>query len=1090
MSHTEQPGTSGPGSGPYRILLPFISAERKPIVSEPVTPFVFKGDLRDLALAEPLPEMRFDYTRPGPISGDTEQRNVQEQGFRDPVWQTGPTLIGATALTPPVQDFDGISFTGWRPPDTVGDVGPEHYIQMVNNSFAIWEKDNIGGGPVIGPIFFNSLWDDKGGLCETANRGDPIVLYDHLADRWLLSQFTFDTDADDNPIGPFHQCIAISRTGDPTVPDNWFLYDFTVHNTKFNDYPKFGVWPDAYYMSANQFGGTGGAGAWAFDRANMLNGNPAIFVYFDVVNERYLLPSDLDGPTLPPAGSPNYFVRFQEGGGPDRLEIFEFDVNFGAPGSSTFTGPDILNTAAFDSQLCTDNEFCIPQPNTTKRLATLSHLLMWRLQYRNFGAFETLVTNHSVDVDGNDHAGIRWYELQQAGGGGWAIQQQGTFAPDADHRWMGSVAMDEAGNMALGYSVASSNVFPSIRYTARFAGDPPGLMTQGEFTLINGTGSQIATQKIKDKDGKVIRERGRWGDYSSMNVDPVDDCTFWYTQEYIPTDGDWRTRVGAFRFPACSQPPTADASGSYETNEGTDKILDGSASSDPNGDPLIYEWDLDNDGNFDDATGPTPIFNLVGQDGVFPVALRVTDPEGLFDIDETTVTVNNIAPGVNLNSDAPQDEGAIVTVSGAVSDPGWLDPLSATIDWADGSPVETVTGALENTRPDATFIFAISHVYGDNGMYNVEVCAADDDTTDNCETIVVQIENVPPTVTIDPGQVTEIDEGDFVEVLANFSDPGWLDTFTSLIDWGTPAGDTDVGNLVVSIEGPPLDQGQVTGSHQYGDNGLFAVTVTVTDDDGGAGSVAFDLAVNNIDPSAEIDETHSTLVNGIPAFMAHTGEPLDFSGHSTDPGSDDLFLSWDWDDGPPAPDVTTTYLVKPPDPDPFPSPSVQPRDITDEQTRAFADACLYEISFLADDDDRGHGEDQAFVIITGNADKARSEGYWQHQYSGNGNIDFDQETLECYLAIVDFVSTVFNEERDASTIEKAYDVLFLKQNQGSETEQFDRELLTVWLNFANGALEFTDITDVVSKAEGIRLDPNATDKEIREQTRILHQLNN
>jgi hypothetical protein len=557
---------------------------------------------------------------------------------------------------------------------------------------------------------------------------------------------------------------------------------------------------------------------------------------------------------------------------------------------------------------------------------------------------------------------------------------------------------------------------------------------------------------------------------------------------YIGTQGR-----GVWRFEITV--PVADCNGPYVTDEGVDVALDGTGST---GDaPLDYVWDFDGDDNFDDATGSTPAFDQVGQDGIYPIALKVTDPDGAFDIAECTVTVNNVPPSLVLSSDAPEDEGSPVTVSGVATDPGWLEQLTATIDWDDGT-VEPITGVLENERPDATLTFDVSHAYGDNGLYNAEVCVFDDDTN-TCQPIVLEINNVPPTVSIDPGQVTVIDEGDFADVLAHFSDPGWLDTYTSSIDWGTPAGDTDVGDLVVTIEGPPLDQGQVTGSHQYGDNGLFPVTVTVTDDDGGSGSDSFDLTVNNVDPTAEIDKSDAVLINGIPTFLAHAGEPMDFTGRATDPGSDDLFLGWDWDDGSPL--VIIDDLVNPPNPDPFPSPDVEPRDVTDMRTHTFSDACLYEISFLVDDDDGGHGQDQAMVIITGNADKARSEGYWQHQYSGKGNIDFDQATLECYLAIVDFVSTVFNEERDASTIEQAHDVLFLKQNQGSEREQLDRELLTVWLNFANGAIEYLELLDtdkdgvgdtlfgdVVAAAEAVRLDAAATDEEIREQTNILHHV--
>jgi M6 family metalloprotease-like protein len=533
--------------------------------------------------------------------------------------------------------------------------------------------------------------------------------------------------------------------------------------------------------------------------------------------------------------------------------------------------------------------------------------------------------------------------------------------------------------------------------------------------------------------------------------------------------------------------PVADPGGPYVTNEGVDIGLDGTGSTNPDAGPLRCDWDLDDDGLFDDANDDcTPTFNMVGQDGVFPIALKVTDTsDGVFDTDETTVTVANVAPSLSLASDAPENEGSTVTVSGTATDPGWLDPLTADIDWDDGTPVETIIGGiLENIRPDATLTFNTTHEYGDNGDYDVEVCVDDDDTT-TCQIILVHIDNVPPTVSIDPAQVTTIDEGDLVDVLAHFSDPGWLDTYTSLIDWGT--GESEPGSIAVTVQGPPLDQGQVTGSHQYGDNGFFPVTVTVTDDDGGSGSDGFDLTVNNVDPTAEIDESDAIMINGNPTFLAHAGDPLDFSGRSTDPGSDDLTLGWDWDDGPPSPDVSNVYLVNPPHPDPFPSPSVQPRDVTDTKTHAFADACLYQISFLADDDDSGHGEDQAMVIITGNADKARSEGYWEHQYSGNGKIDFDQDTLECYLAIVGYVSTVFDEKRDASTIEQAHDVLFLKQNKGSPEEQFDRELLTVWLNFANGAIEYDELLGVAT-AETVRLDPSTTKKEIKEQTNILHHI--
>lgn len=448
------------------------------------------------------------------------------------------------------------------------------------------------------------------------------------------------------------------------------------------------------------------------------------------------------------------------------------------------------------------------------------------------------------------------------------------------------------------------------------------------------------------------------------------------------------------------RPPVADANGPYETHEGTDVVLDGMGSIDPDGDLLTYEWDLDNDGFYDDATGPTPTFSSVGQDGIFVVGLRVTDPFGLSDTNSTTVTVLNVAPSVSLASNAPKNENTAVMVSGIVSDPGWLDILTATIDWGDGSPVEPGSGVLENVRPDATLAFGVSHVYGDNGSFLATVCGFDDDAV-TCATILLQIDNVNPT--------------------------------------------------------------------------------------------------------AEIDESGAVLVNGMPTFLAHAGEPLDFSGRSTDPGSDDLALSWDWDDGSPV--VTTLYLVNPPNPDPLPSPSIQPRDVTDLQTYSWTDACLYEIEFWAMDDDSGMSPvDAASVVIVGNADRVRSAGYWQHQFrvhlTNNGRPQFDQATLECYLAITGYMSLVFDEVTDASTLELAFDVLVVKQNDGSMLEIFDRQLLAVWLNFANGTIGLdelidsdgdgvvdTSFHDIVDTAEAVRLNPGSAAAEIEEQKDILERIN-
>jgi hypothetical protein len=467
----------------------------------------------------------------------------------DPVLQ-GPIEGGEPSAPTTGANFEGVNnVNGVLPPDTVGDVGPNHYVQMVNLSFAIFSRET--GEILYGPVNNNTLWQGFGGPCETTNNGDPIVLYDHLADRWMMSQFALPRF----PRGPFYQCIAISKTGDPL--GQWHRYEFTISQDKLNDYPKFGVWPDGYYMAVNQFKcnffscSWAGQGVVAFERDQMLNGGAARMVYFDLYNTDPnlggMLPSDLDGPA-PPAGTPNYFSQVDDnawGYSPDQLQIWEFRTNWSSPTSSTFAKWGALGTAAFDSNMCGYARNCIPQQGTTVKVDAISDRLMNRLQYRNFGTHQTLLVNHTVDVNGSDRAGIRWYELRN-GGSGWSIHQQGTFSSstDSDHRWMASIAMNKSADVALGYSVSSTGVNPSIRATGRLSEDTLGQMTQAEIPIMVGSGNQTHSS-------------GRWGDYSAMSVDPVDDCTFWYTQEYYAVSGPapWQTRIGSFKLRECGEPP-------------------------------------------------------------------------------------------------------------------------------------------------------------------------------------------------------------------------------------------------------------------------------------------------------------------------------------------------------------------------------------------------------------------------------------------------------------------------------------------------------------------------------------------------------
>jgi hypothetical protein len=471
----------------------------------------------------------------------------------DPVVQTEAR---AADIPSPVISFDGFSNQSTAvPPDPVGDVGHNHYVAMANAHFAVYDKT---GGLLYGPVPNNTLWSGFGGVCETHNDGDPIVLHDQHADRWILTQFTYSP-----PL--YYNCVAISTSPDPTGA--YFRYAFSTGNY-FPDYPKYGVWPDAYYISTREFEFIGvfqyfrGVGAYAISRAEMIAGNPSPTMISFLAPPTGagsgqnvgdgLLPSDLDGWTLPPDGSPNFFVGTQDdnrGATQDAINLWRFHADFTTPANSTFTLTNTISTAAFDSDfsLCggDENRDCIPQPATAQKIDILSSRRrpMHRLAYRNFGTHESLVTNQSVEAV-SGIAGLRWYEIRDPNGATPVIYQQGTYAPGASdgiHRWMGSIAMDNGGNMALGYSASDgTSTYPSVWYSGRLESDTLGILPQGEGVIVNGTGSQLS-------------QYARWGDYTSMNIDPADDCTFWYINEFFPTTSTtaWRLRVGAFKFAEC-----------------------------------------------------------------------------------------------------------------------------------------------------------------------------------------------------------------------------------------------------------------------------------------------------------------------------------------------------------------------------------------------------------------------------------------------------------------------------------------------------------------------------------------------------------
>src|SRR5881275_149475 len=479
----------------------------------------------------------------------------------DPVLQSLIAQPLAPALT---LNFDGVGngFSGpagtftvaGAPPDTNGSVGPNHYVQIVNADFAVFDKS---GAALFGPVPINTLWSRFGGDCETNNDGDPVVEYDKLADRWVIAQPSFSTT-------PYLECVAVSTTADPTGPYNRYSFSYT----DFPDYPKIGVWPDAYYATFNFFtsgsGNFSGGEVCAYDRASMLAGQAATQQCFNVgTSFGGLLPADLDGGRQPPAGSPNYVVSL--GAVDGRLAFWQFHVDWTTPANTSLTGPTTLTTAAFTLPCNDTGGTCVAQSGTTQQLDTLGDRLMYRLAYRNFSDHEALVVNHSITAGSS--VGVRWYELRPDASHNLTIFQQGTYAPDSDYRWMGSIAMDQAGNMALGFSRSGTAVNPEIHFTGRLAGDTLGQMTQGEGTIIDGTGSQT--------DSKL----SRWGDYSAMAIDPSDDCTFWYTNEYIPSDGafNWKTRIASFRLPGC--PASAGTDFSISTSPSSLSLAPGTSGS-------------------------------------------------------------------------------------------------------------------------------------------------------------------------------------------------------------------------------------------------------------------------------------------------------------------------------------------------------------------------------------------------------------------------------------------------------------------------------------------------------------------------------
>ena len=441
-----------------------------------------------------------------------------EKPISDTITQSSSGMrLGDTLL----QNFEGLSnLSTFVPPDPCGDAGPDHYFQMVNLSCAIYNKS---GYRILGPFSSGSIWN---GMPHNSNNGDWIVLYDENANRWFVSQFSLP----DFPNAPFYQMIAVSQTPDPT--GSWFRWEYTFSDLP--DYPKFGIWGDGYYMSFNRIKAGivyEGTGAAVFDRSAMLTGDPdarmILFLLNSGEDEYSQLPADCDG-NFPFPGTPGYFLFVDQ----NYLGVREFHADWTNPANSTYGNALHVPVSPFSNYIGG-----IPQKGTGIALTPINDRLMFRLQFRKFGDHQSMVVNHTIDV--GNRTGIRWYELRRATDN-WYLYQQSTYAPDSNFRWMGSMAMDESGNMALGYSVSGPTLFPSVRYAGRMSHDPLGQLTIAEREIIPGGGAQTG-----EWGG-----RGRWGDYSAMSVDPVNPQTFWYTQEYFDSTSwnGWKTRIASFSF--------------------------------------------------------------------------------------------------------------------------------------------------------------------------------------------------------------------------------------------------------------------------------------------------------------------------------------------------------------------------------------------------------------------------------------------------------------------------------------------------------------------------------------------------------------
>jgi PKD repeat protein len=834
----------------------------KPFTSIKVSPKNLDVDLRSLPTAtqwqvgdaiKDMPRPRFNPNFVVPGAPKNTVLNKNDQLVTKQMIASQQPSENARALE---QTIDGEGYTGVNPPDPSGDVGLNYYIQSINGNsgsiFSVYNKTN--GSKVAGPINMETLGS---GQCASG-AGDPIILFDEMAGRWMLSEFSSSGN---------NLCVYISKTSDP-VSGGWYAYAFA--SPTFPDYPKYGVGTDAYYVGTNESSPT----VYALNRTAMLSGASANFVRLTApklagFGFQIVTPADHDGTTAMNSGSSGYFLRHRDdevhnsssnNASQDYIEIWKFSPDFNTTSNSTFSKVSDIAVSEFDSSLCGLTSFsCFPQSGSSSDMDPLREP-MFKVQYRNFGSYEVLLGNFVTDVNGSDHGGIRWFELRKSGSSAWSLHQEGTYSPDSKNRWMGSIAMDKDGNVALAYSWGSSSDYPGLRYTGRLAGDANGTMSQPEAVLVNGT-SGVSSN--------------RWGDYSQMSIDPVDECTFWYTNEYGKSSGQWGTHISKFKFDSCGSGGGGNASpiASF-TNSCTELActFDGSASSDSDGTIASYAWNF-GDGSTASGANASHTYSAAG---TYTATLTVTDDLGATGVSNQSVTVS-VTP---LPGDSVLDNGVAKT------------NLSGAKDADDHYTMEVPAGVTGLN-------FVIAGGSGDADLY-VRFGAAPTTSTYDCRPYKGGNEETCSIATAQAGTYYVM-----VRAYTAYSGLSLTGSYTTTTNQAPTASFTDAcTGLACSFNGTASSDSDgtiasyawnfgdsstgtgSTASHTYAADGTYTVQLTVTDNDGATNTSSTSVTVSapvNQAPTAAFTDSCTNLA-------------CSFNG-SASSDSDGSIASYAWDFG-------------------------------------------------------------------------------------------------------------------------------------------------------------------------------------------------